>query len=119
MTNKITYVSALTTAIENPSALTSAEVEKLIALRETVAKRNSTKSAKPTKTQVENESLSQEILRTMVKHQVYSIADLRRDVEGLCDATSQKIAPIMQKLVDAGKVIKTVSKGKNYYSLAE
>lgn len=119
MTNKITYVTALTTAIENPSALTSAEVEKLTALRESIAKRNSTKSTKPTKTQVANENYAQDILRTMEKHTIYSIADIRREVESLCDATSQKIAPIMQKLVDAGKITKTVSKGKNYYSLAE
>jgi hypothetical protein len=115
MTNKITYVSALSTAIENPSALTAEEIEKLIALRESIAKRNATKSTKPTKTQVANANYAQDILRTMTKGEAYGIADIRREVESLCDASSQKIAPIMNKLVDEGKLSKEIVKGKAVY----
>ncbi len=115
MTNKITYVSALSTAIENPSALTAEEIEKLTALRESIAKRNATKSTKPTKTQVANANYAQDILRTMTKGEAYGIADIRREVESLCDASSQKIAPIMNKLVDEGKLSKEIVKGKAVY----
>ena len=115
---KLTYVSALTTAIENPSALTSDEIEKLSALRASLEKRNATKSHKPTKTQVQNENYSQDIMRSLVKGVQYSIADIRHEVESLCDASSQKIAPIMNKLVESGKVTKEVVKGKALYSLA-
>ena len=119
MANKITYVSALTTAIENPSALTANEIEKLIALRETVAKRNSTKSTKPTKTQVANEGFANDILSAMVRGTSYSIPDLRHDVDSISDLTSQKIAPIMTKLAEQNKVIRETIKGKIYYRLAD
>ena len=119
MSNKITYVSALTTAIENPSALTSEEVEKLSALRESIAKRNSVKSTKPTKKQVENENIGSDILNAMVHGVSYSIADLRHDVDSIADFTSQKISPIMNKLAESNKVVKETIKGKVYYRLAD
>ena len=119
MTNKITYVSALTTAIENPSALTAEEIGKLTALRESIAKRNSTKSTKPTKTQVANEGFANDILSAMVRGTLYSIADLRHDVDSINGLTSQKLSPIMKKLAEQGKVVKETIKGKAYYRLAD
>ena len=44
MRTNTTYVSVLNKVIENPINLTSEEVEKLTALRDSIAKRNATKS---------------------------------------------------------------------------
>lgn len=118
MRTKTTYVSSLTTAITNPSALTAEEIERLSALRDSLIKRNSTKSDKPTKTQVANANIGNEIAEAMQVGVTYSIADLCALVPSIKDASSQKVSPIMAKLVEAGKVVKSVVKGKNYYTLA-
>jgi len=118
MRSTLTYVSALTTAIENPTALTSAEIEKLIALRESITKRNSVKSDKPTKAQRENAELAEQVANAMVEGVTYSIPDICALIPALNEATSQKVGPLMGKLVDAGKVVKSVVKGHNFYTLA-
>jgi hypothetical protein len=113
-----TYVSVLNKVIENPINLTSEEVEKLTALRDSIAKRNATKSDKPTKAQRENAELAEKVASTMVEGVTYSIPDLCALLPELAGASSQKVGPLMQKLVDAGKAVKSVVKGHNYYTLA-
>ena len=54
---KMTYVDALN-AVLNGEPVTDAVTEKLTALRDSVAKRNSHKSGKPTKAQVANAELA-------------------------------------------------------------
>lgn len=118
MRNQTTYVSSLTTAITNPSALTAEEIAKLTALRETLIKRNSVKSDKPTKAQRENAELSEKVASAMQAGVTYSIPDLCAIVDELAGASSQKVAPLMSKLVEAGRVVKSVVKGHNFYTLA-
>ena len=68
MTNtKLTYVStinAILTAIQNQSfeGITADHVEKLIALGQSLEKRNASKSDKPTKKQTENAEVKDAIL---------------------------------------------------------
>ena len=118
MRTNITYVSVLSKVIENSTNLSAEELDKLIALRESIVKRNSVKSDKPTKTQVANANIGNEIAEAMVEGVTYSIPDLCALVPSIKDASSQKVSPIMAKLVDAGKVVKSVVKGHNYYTLA-
>jgi hypothetical protein len=118
MRTNITYVSVLSKVIENSTNLTSEEVEKLTALRDSIVKRNSVKSDKPTKAQVANANIGNEIAEAMVKGTTYSIPDLCALVPSIKDASSQKVGPIMAKLVEAGKVVKSVVKGHNFYTLA-
>ena len=118
-TEKITYVSVLNAVIEG-RALTDEEREKLVALRDSVAKRNSTKSGKPTKAQLANEALMNDIIAFMVEGENYSTANLIKGVASLAeiDATSQKVTPLMKKLVENGKVVSEKVKGKVQYHLA-
>jgi len=118
MRTNITYVSVLSKVIENPINLTSEEVEKLTALRDSIAKRNSVKSDKPTKAQRENAELAEQVANAMVEGVTYSIPDICALIPALNEATSQKVGPLMGKLVDAGKVVKSVVKGHNFYTLA-
>lgn len=118
MKTKITYVSSLTTAIENPSALSAEEREKLVALRESLIKRNATKSNAPTKVQKQNAEIGEAVLASMEMGVTYSNADICALVPALAEASSQKVSPIMRKLVESGAVVKSVVKGKNFYTLA-
>jgi hypothetical protein len=54
----------------------------------------------------------------MVEGVTYSIPDLCALLPELAGASSQKVGPLMEKLVKAGKVVKSVVKGHNYYTLA-
>lgn len=118
-TEKITYVSVLNAVIEG-RALTDEEREKLVALRDSVAKRNSTKSGKPTKAQLANEALMNDIIAFMAEGENYSTTDFIKGVESLVaiNATPQKVSPLMKKLVEAGKVVSEKVKGKVQYHLA-
>lgn len=118
MRTNTTYVSVLNKVIENPINLTSEEVEKLTALRDSIVKRNATKSDKPTKSQRENAELAEQVGNAMVEGVTYSIPDLCALLPALNGASSQKVGPLMQKLVDAGRVVKSVVKGHNFYTLA-
>lgn len=114
---KMTYVDVLNKVIEG-NELTNEEVEKVVALRDSIAKRNATKSNAPTKAQRENEVLRGEVAEAMEAGVSYSIKDICGLVAELNDASSQKVAPLMAALVESGKVVKSVVKGKNFYTLA-
>lgn len=114
---KLTYVAVLNKVIEG-EALNADELEKVVALRDSIAKRNATKSDAPTKAQKENAILREQVVNAMEHGVSYSVKDICNLVEGLRDASSQKVAPLMAVLVDEGKVVKTVVKGKNFYALA-
>ena len=115
MANKISYVSVLDKVIAG-EALTAEELSKVEALREQMAKRNAAKSGKPTKAQVANAALSEAILAAMEDGVSYDGAGLRAICPELGDATPQKIAPLMKRLVAAGAVEVSKAKGKNFYT---
>ena len=114
---KMTYVAVLDKVLAGET-LSADELEKVRALRETVAKRNATKSDKPTKAQRENAELAETVAGAMVEGVTYSIPDICGLVPALAGASSQKVGPLMGKLVDAGRVVKSVVKGHNFYTLA-
>lgn len=114
---KLTYVAVLDKAIKGET-LTAEEVKKLSDLRDSIAKRNATKSDKPTKSQRENAELAEAVAEAMVEGVTYSIPDLCALVPVLAGASSQKVAPLMGKLVESGRVVKSVVKGHNFYTLA-
>ena len=115
MTNtKMTYVDALN-AVLNGNEMTPEVIEKLTALRDSVAKRNAHKSDKPAKAQVANAELAESIVATMESGVDYTCSDIGKLMGGL---TSQKVSPIMKGLDDAGRVTSEKVKGKLIYRLA-
>lgn len=114
---KLTYVDVLNKVL-NSEALNAEDCEKLIALRDSIAKRNATKSNAPTKLQRQNAEIGEAIAEAMVEGVTYSIPDICALVPALAEATSQKVAPLMSKLVEDGRVVKSVVKGHNFYTLA-
>lgn len=114
MTN-MTYAVALEIAID---AVDDLEVkEKLEALKTQLAKRSSSKSL--TKTQKENEVIMEKILETlsMMEGKVTVTELLTFGIEGF-ELTNQKVSALLKKLVDAGKVEKTMDGKKARFSLA-
>ena len=116
MSKKMSYAVAITEAIEG--RLSAEGVERLEALRESLAKRNSNKSGKPTKAQIANAELGEAVVSAMEQGKVYTIADVKAIVPALAEATPQKVGPICRKLASAGRLTEGKVKGKVVYSLA-
>jgi len=120
----MTYIQAIDNAIAlfSQGGQIDAEdretVEKLEALKTQLAKRSSAKT--PTKTQKENEIIMTNILNALANiGEPTTVTDLiTHGIEGY-ELTNQKASALLKKLVDAGKVIKTIEKKKSYFSLAE
>ena len=114
---KMTYVTVLDKVLKGET-LSAEELSKVSALKESIAKRNAQKPNGPTKAQRENAETAEAVASAMVEGVTYSIPDICALLPALNGATSQKVGPLMQKLVDAGRVVKSVVKGHNFYTLA-
>lgn len=112
---KLTYVSAIDMALEGK--LTDEVVEKLEALKASIAKRNAHKSGKPTKTQVANEALKDEIVALLADGKARTIAEIVADVPMLAGASPQKMSALLSQLKASGIVAREEIKRKAYFSL--
>ena len=121
---KMTYAEAIDNAIAlfSQGGQIDAEdmetVEKLEALKAQLAKRSTSKT--PTKTQKENEVIMANILNALADiGEPTTVTDLiAHGIEGF-ELTNQKTSALLKKLVEAGKVTKTIEKKKSYFSVAE
>lgn len=115
MTN-ITYAQALEVAI---ALVNDDEVrEKLEALKVQLAKRSTSKKT-PTKTQKENKVIMDQIVLTLEAIGEPSTVTeiLEYGIEGYT-LTNQKTSALLRKLVEAGKVTKTIEGKKAKFALA-
>lgn len=114
MTN-MTYAQALEVAI----ALVEDEAvkEKLEALKEQLAKRSTSKT--PTKTQKENVVIMGNIVNTLaaIGEPATVTEILAHGIEGF-ELTNQKTSALLRKLVEEGKVVKTIEGKKAKFALA-
>lgn len=113
---KMTYAQALEVAI---NAVENEEVvEKLKALKVQLEKRGSGKKGM-TKTQKENEGLMETITNALAElENPVTVTELIATGEGLEGYTNQKISALLRKLVEAGKVVKTIEKKRAYFAVA-
>lgn len=117
MKNTMTYVEALDLAIACPSLSIEAR-DRLVSLREQTAKRNASKSTKPTKTQTENAGLKETLVTLMECGETHTVSEWQEADLTLAPLSNQKVSSLMRQLVDEGKVVKTVVKRKAYFTLA-
>ena len=110
----MTYVDALTIAI---NAVDSETAEKLTALKAQLMKKKS--SSKPTKTQLANEAVKEEI------REVLGSADEPMTVTEILKAmpneySSQKISALLRQMGEEGtkEVVKTIEKKVSRFALA-
>lgn len=113
MKKNITRVEALNLAI---AALTdnADAVEVLTTIRDSIAKANSRKTDKPTKTQVENAGIKDNILAVMSRDGM-TIGDIATALGG--EYTSQKVMALVRQLIQSGKVERYEDKRKALFRL--
>ena len=113
---KMTYVEALNIALT--AVADNAEVtKKLTALREQIAKRNSTENRKPTKAQVANEALKAQVVEVL-DTTPRTVTEVMALSDALGALSNQKVSALLNALVEDGKVVKTTEKRKSYFALA-
>lgn len=83
---------------------------------ELLNKKNATRSTKPTKTQVANANLADEIYNAMEDAKSYTVADVKALVPELEDANPQKVTALLTKLRKEIRVSREVVKGKAYFT---
>lgn len=113
---KLTYVAALTYAIENGN-LPAEIAEKLTALRTQQEKRN-TAEKKPTKAQEANVGIKQVILTALEGQEAKTVSEIQTLSEELGQLSNQKVASLVRQLVEEGKLIREEEKRKAYFRLA-
>ena len=112
MANTMTYVTAIESALNGN--VTDEVREKLEALKAQLEKRNS-RERKPSKTQVANASLKEDILAFI------NGGDAVRamDVANRFDISGQKASALLKQLVDGGAVEKYAEKRVTYFKAVE
>jgi len=112
-TTKMTYGKALDFVLADTFDLPADVRERLTALRESIAKKNSAER-KPTKAQIANEGVKSAIVDFMEPDHLYTAAEIAKALE----ISSSKASALLIQLRDSGAVVVTTEKRKNYYALA-
>lgn len=74
----------------------------------------------PSKTQVENESIKDVIVRTLASlAKPATITEIQENDSTLTALSNQKISALLSQLVKDNKVVRTVDKKKAYFSISE
>ena len=95
---------------------TRADAEKFLQERQVQAqKKNASTSGKPTKTQVENEGIKEQILAVLTTEPM-AVADIMK-ATGI--ESNQKVTALLTQLLNANKVMRHAIKGKAHYSLPQ
>lgn len=109
----ITYVDALNAVIP----MVDGEVaEKLEALKAQMAKKHT--SSKPTKRQVENEQIKEEILETLLRAEGRMTVKEITEAIGKEEVTHNRVTALLTQLKKAEKVVREEEKKVAYFSLA-
>ena len=117
---KLTYVNAINYALKalNGEELTETEkvavAEKLIALGQSLEKRNASKSNKPTKKQVENGNTKAEILKVLTAE-----GQKCGDIAEKVGISGQKCSALLRQLIDTNQVEKYEDKRVTYFRIAQ
>lgn len=78
--------------------------------------KKSSANRKPTKTQLANEGIKNDILDGMVSGERYTITDLIKEIPAIADFSNQKISALVNQLVKDNKVTRVEEKRKTYFT---
>lgn len=70
---------------------------------------------KPTATQVANEALKTAIFEGMEPNRLYTVTEVIKEVPACAGLNNQKISPLMNQMVEAQVLTKTVEKRRSYF----
>jgi hypothetical protein len=122
MEKKMTYVEALTIAIDAMNSLESPNkeaIDRLIALKESTEKRNNSKSKAEVAKQSANDDLKNVIVEVLTNcAEPVTITEMLALDERFNGLKVQKISPLMRKLLEEGKIKREEMKHKAYFSIA-
>ena len=114
---KMTNVVALSFVLDN-CTLPTEVADKLKTLKASYEKKSANR--KPTKTQIENDGIKDDILTALGKlGRKASIAEIKEQMDSLKELTPQKMSSMLGQLKTAGFVDKVVEKSKTYFFLVE
>jgi hypothetical protein len=113
---KMTYVAALTYALENLTDAPADVREKLEALKAQTEKRNSA-DRKPTKAQLANEALKDKVMAVLTTDPVTVTELMAKDAE-LAALSNQKVSALVNALVRDGKALKVPDGRKTTFCVA-
>ena len=114
MAKKLTIVEMYGKVIEKAKGVLSAdELDFLKERAELHAKKNANR--KPTKAQAENENIKTEILEFMESGRAYTVTEIQKGV-GL--ESNQKASALIRQLKESGLVIRSLDKGRAYFTKA-
>lgn len=117
---KMTYATALDMVLAIDEVKANDELaEKLIALKESVSKKSTSKSNKPTAKQKANEEIKEKLMEILFAEPtrlftISEICKLYTDEE----LSNQKVSSLIRQLVAEDKVKRTEDKRKAYFSIA-
>lgn len=83
---------------------------------ELLNKKNASHSNKPTARQQENAQLMDPIYDGMVANKKYTVSDLIAEIPALAGMNTQRVTPILTKMVNNVLVAREMVKGKAYYT---
>ena len=120
MTKKITYVEAISKAIEGD--LSPEVVEKLEALKASIAKRSGAER-KPTARQNENAVVREAIVEYINENYAegsdgFTVSDLLKECDAVKDKSNQYASAILRQAVQAGEISKGSVKRRTYFAPA-
>lgn len=85
---------------------------------ELLAKKNSYKSDKPTKAQVENEGLKAQIAEVLgaEPNRLFTATEVVKAVNP--ELSNQRVSALLRQMVESGVVVKTIDKRKSLFQIA-
>ena len=116
---KLTNVSAMELVLGMEEVKANAELfDKLTKIKEQFEKKNSkTGERKPTKTQIENLKLMEEIEIILSDGEQKTITEIQKCSTNLAEFSGQKMTSLLKKLVDSEKVERFVDKKKTFFKI--
>lgn len=114
---KMDWFNAIATIIEASDAENKEEALAFIG-RETALLEKKKASAKPSKTSAENAALKENIKSALVElAKPVTISELQKENEEFAAYSNQKLSALLNGMVKAGEVTKTMEKKKAYFSI--
>ena len=118
MANKMTKREMFTMIMEVEGVKGNKEMTDFLAHEIELLAKKSSKSGQ-TKTQKENEKLIEQIFEALaIVGKPVTITEFQGEVAAMSEFSNQKLSALLKKLVDSGRVVKTVDKKKSYFSVA-
>jgi hypothetical protein len=81
--------------------------------------KKNTGDKKPTATQMANEALKISIAEGMEQNRLYSCTEIIKEIPACAGLNPQKVSPLLNQMVEAEILTKTVEKRRSYFALAK